>query len=119
MTTILNSLGVSYVGLPSGYENTTFHQHCDPKNQSHSKQISEDILKLLKKYNASGLPKTDVQTLGEIYQRNQSWRYSKLLSLRLLDCISTSGKGDEIMRALYLYASSQTDKSSVYVKLMD
>jgi hypothetical protein len=112
-------LGVSYVGLTSGYENTTFHQHCDPKNQSHSKQISEDILKLLKLYNASGLPKTDAQALGEIYQRNQSWRYSKLLSLRLLDCIKTSGKGDEIMRALYLYASSQTDKSSVYVKLMD
>lgn len=117
--TVLNSLGVSYAGLTSGYDNTTFHQHCDPKNQSHKQQISEDILKLLKKYNASGLPKTDAQTLGEIYQRNQSWRYSKLLSLRLLDCISTSDRGDEIMRALYLYAASQSDKSSVYVKLMD
>ena len=119
VTTILNSLGVSYVGLTSGYENTTFHQHCDPKNQSHSKQISEDILKFLKKYNATGLPNDDTQALGEIYQRNQSWRYSKLLGLRLLDCIKTSGKSDEIMKALYLYASSQSDKSSVYVKLMD
>ncbi len=119
VTTILDSLGVSYVGLTSGYENTTFHQHCDPKNKTHKKRITEDILELLKKYNASGLPKDDSQTIGEIANRNQSWRYSKLLSLRLLDCISTSGKGDEIMRALYLYAASQSDKSSVYVKLMD
>lgn len=117
--TILKSLNVNYAGLTSGWDNKPFHQTCDPKNKTHKKKISEDILELLKKYNATGLPNDDTQALGEIYQRNQSWRYSKLLSLRLLDCISTSGKGDEIMRALYLYASSQTDKSSVYVKLMD
>jgi hypothetical protein len=117
--TILKSLNVNYAGLTSGWDNKPFHQTCDPKNKTHKKKISEDILELLKKYNATGLPNDDTQALGEIYQRNQSWRYSKLLSLRLLDCISTSGKSDEIMRALYLYASSQTDKSSVYVKLMD
>ena len=92
---------------------------CDPENKPHKKRISDEILKLLKKYNASGLPKTDAQAFGDISQRNQSWRYSKLLGLRLLDCILTSGKSDEIMKALYLYASSQSDKSSVYVKLMD
>jgi len=117
--TILNSLGVSYNGLTSGWENTSFHQACDPKNKTKRLDITKEILSLLKKYNAVGLPKDDTQTMGEIANRNQSWRYSKLMSLRLLDCISTSGKGDEIMRALYLYAASQSDKSSVYVKLMD
>ena len=73
----------------------------------------------MKKYKATGLPKDDAQAMIEIAQRNQSWRYSKLLSLRLLDCISTSGKSDEIMRALYLYAASQSETSSVYIKLMD
>lgn len=117
--TILNSLGVSYNGLTSGWENTSFHQACDPKNKTKKLDITKEILLLLKKYNAVGLPKDDAQTMGEIANRNQSWRYSKLMSLRLLDCIKTSGKGDEIMRALYLYAASQSDKSSVYVKLMD
>lgn len=117
--TILNSLGVSYAGLTSGFNNKPFHMECDPENKPHKKRISDEILKLLKKYNASGLPKTDAQAFGDISQRNQSWRYSKLLGLRLLDCILTSGKSDEIMKALYLYASSQSDKSSVYVKLMD
>ena len=32
--TILNSLGVSYNGLTSGWENTSFHQACDPKNKT-------------------------------------------------------------------------------------
>lgn len=117
--TILNSLNVSYNGLTSGWDNKPFHARCHPDNTSQRHAITEEILKLLKKYKATGLPKDDAQAMIEIAQRNQSWRYSKLMSLRLLDCVSTSGKSDEIMRALYLYAASQSDKSSVYIKLMD
>jgi hypothetical protein len=117
--TILNSLDVSYNGLTTGWDNKPFHQTCDPKNKTHRHGITEEILKLLKKYKATGLPKDDAQAMIEIAQRNQSWRYAKLMSLRLLDCVATSGKSDDIMRALYLYAASQSDKSSVYIKLMD
>ena len=117
--TILNSLDVNYNGLTTGWDNKPFHQTCDPKNKTHRHGITEEILKLLKKYKATGLPKDDAQAMIEIAQRNQSWRYAKLMSLRLLDCVSTSGKSDDIMRALYLYAASQSDKSSVYIKLMD
>lgn len=117
--TILKSLGVNYSGLTTGWDNKPFHQKCDPKNKSARLGITEEILTLLKKYKADGLPKDDAQAKIEIAQRNQSWRYSKLLGLRLLDCIETSGKANDIMKALYLYAASQSDKSSVYVKLMD
>ena len=55
----------------------------------------------------------------QISMKDTSWRYSKLCGLRFLDCISGLGAGraSRAMKELYLYASSQTDKSSVHFKL--
>ena len=47
----------------------------------------------------------------------QAWKYSKLSGLRLLDWMSKHKNKDQIMKEIYLYASSQSDKSSVYWKL--
>ena len=52
-----------------------------------------------------------------ITDAKQAWKYSKLSGLRLLDWMSNHKKKDQIMKEIYLYASSQSDKSSVYWKL--
>jgi hypothetical protein len=119
---ILKSLGVSYNGITSGWDNKTFWADCNPKNKSKRGAITDELIALFNKY-AANRPTAgytgDVQARIELANRTQSYRYSKLMGLRLLDCMTTSGKGDEIMKALYSYAGSQTDKSSVHVKLMD
>ena len=52
-------------------------------------------------------------------ERSQSYRYSKLLSLYLLDTIDsqTAAVKTDIMKNLYLYASSASEESSVFRKL--
>ena len=92
----------------------------DP-NASKSKDITIEIYDLLKEYNAKGLDQTKKQRINmkvEIDTQDKSWRYSKLAGLRFLDWLNTSCKDkDMAMKELYLYASSQSDKSSVYYKL--
>jgi len=92
----------------------------DP-NASKSKDITIEIYDLLKEYNAKGLDQTKKQEINmkvEIDTQDKSWRYSKLAGLRFLDWLNTSCKDkDMAMKELYLYASSQSDKSSVYYKL--
>ena len=54
-----------------------------------------------------------------ITMKDASWRYSKLCGLKFLEWLSGLGAGraSRAMKELYLYASSQTDKSSVHFKL--
>ena len=92
----------------------------DP-NASKSKDITIEIYDLLKKYNAKKLDqskKEEINMKVEIDTQDKSWRYSKLAGLRFLDWLNTTCKDkDMAMKELYLYASSQSDKSSVYYKL--
>jgi hypothetical protein len=119
---ILKSLNVSYKGITSGWDNKTLWGDCKPTNKSKKDAITDELILLFNKYSANrplaNYP-GDVQARAELGNLSQSYRYSKLMGLRLLDCMKTSGKGDEIMKALYTYAGSQTEKSSVHVKLMD
>ena len=94
-------------------------QKCSPRANARVKQaVNEEIYSLLKKHNASGLP-NDKQTAMQIINlRPQSWKYSKLSGLRFLNYLKgLNGRADDAMKALYLYAGSQSDKSSVYYKL--
>ena len=86
--------------------------------------ISEEIYTLLKKYCSArdwnGSPTAKENMLMEISTKDTSWRYSKLAGLRLLDWICKIQSVKERNRAckeMYLYASSQTEKSSTYYKL--
>jgi hypothetical protein len=118
---ILKSLDVSYQGITTGWDNKAFWAACNPTNKSKRQSITDEIITLLDKYctaAAAEYPGPEQARL-EVGNRSQSYRYSKLMGLRLLDCFKTSGKEDEIMKALYSYAGSQTDKSSVHAKLMD
>lgn len=109
---ILDALGVSY----KSFNNQSLWTQCAPKNAQRA-SISEEICDLLIEHNATGMPKNRSQAIGEIANMSQSYRYSKLLGLRLLDAIKKSDKSDDIMRELYLYGASQSSKSGFYLKL--
>lgn len=89
----------------------------DP-NASKSKDITTEIYDLLKKHNAKGMTGTEKNNKADIATQDKSWRYSKLAGLRFLDWLKhTCSDKDMAMKEIYLYASSQSDKSSVYYKL--
>jgi len=89
-----------------------------PGTSAAQKKITNEIYDLLKKYNAQGMSGTEKNIKADIASQEKSWRYSKLAGLRFLDWLKTKCKdSDMAMKELYLYASSQSDKSSVYYKL--
>ena len=90
---------------------------CKPDAKQAAKITNEiyDLMNALptkpKGWNAS-------QAKTEIRSKDASWRFSKLSGLRFLAWLnSLNGEADRAMKEMYLYASSQTDKSSVYYKV--
>ena len=83
--------------------------------------ITKEIYDLLKKHNADKFDKSkkaENNNKAQIALQDKSWRYSKLAGLRFLDWLKHTCKDkDMAMKEIYLYASSQSDKSSVYYKL--
>ena len=92
----------------------------DP-NARNAGDITDEIYKLLKKHNADKLDQSkraEANNKAQINLQDKSWRYSKLAGLRFLDWLKhTCRDKDMAMKEMYLYASSQSDKSSVYYKL--
>ena len=81
--------------------------------------ITNEIYKLLKKFSPSDFKGTEDELKQVIRDKGASYRYSKLSGLRLLDWFIslTTSEANRAMKELYLYASSQSDKSSVYYKM--
>lgn len=92
----------------------------DP-NANKAGDITTEIYNLLKKHNAKDFDKSkkaEQNNKAQIATQDKSWRYSKLAGLRFLDWLKhTCSDKDMAMKEIYLYASSQSDKSSVYYKL--
>ena len=92
----------------------------DP-NANKAGDITTEIYNLLRKDNADKFvksPKAEANNKAQIATQDKSWRYSKLAGLRFLDWLKhTCSDKDMAMKEIYLYASSQSDKSSVYYKL--
>ena len=91
---------------------------CKPGKDNGKNKITDDIYDLLKEFSAKNF--TDNRnTKNIIAYRPQAWRYSKLAGLTMLKWLKDLGKDEanRAMKELYLYASSQSDKSSVYWKL--
>ena len=80
-------------------------------------KLDEEIYNLLVKYKAKGLKNKATDLAWIKNEAEQAWKYSKYAGLKLLDWVSTHKDADQIMKEIYLYASSQSDKSSVYWKL--
>ena len=91
----------------------------DP-NANKAGDITTEIYNLLKDYSATKFdksPKAAANNKAQIATQDKSWRYSKLAGLRFLDWLKKCKDPDMAMKEMYLYASSQSDKSSVYYKL--
>ena len=92
----------------------------DP-NTRNAGDITTEIYNLLKDYSATKFDKSkkaEINNKAQIALQDKSWRYSKLSGLRFLDWLqNTCSDKDMAMKEIYLYASSQSDKSSVYYKL--
>ena len=95
-------------------------------------KIAEDIYELLKKHQASDREvdisekKQEITNIINIKIDNpkktqkencQRWMYSKFLGLTLINAIKNRPDKDEIVKDIYLYASSQHSLSGVYYKL--
>jgi hypothetical protein len=81
-------------------------------------KISEEIYDKLKQYNAEGISPNKQATVGQISTFNKSYRYSKKLGLMLIHALETNkDKADEIVKDIYLYASSQHKLSGLYLKM--
>ena len=86
-------------------------------------KVTDEIYELLGEFSATGFTKgaTNKKAMWTtIATKDASWRYSKLSGLRMLKWFTSLSKtnANRAMKELYLYASSQADKSSVHYKLM-
>ena len=80
--------------------------------ESHAKEIAS----MMKSY---GLISDVQETAQTIRSKSDKYRYSKYLVLKLLLTMNSAGKDkqDEVVKDLYLYASSQASFSAPYIKL--
>ena len=92
---------------------------CKQTSGKKEETITNEIYKLLKKYSPSDFKGTETELKQTIREKGGSYRYSKLSGLRLLDWFVglKASEANRAMKELYLYASSLSDKSSVYYKL--
>ena len=84
----------------AGYDITGFLQnlhflHVNHWEVGYNESITTEIYNLLLKYKASGFEKGQ-ETMNIIATRTQSYRYSKLASLRMLDWFENLDKDDVI-----------------------
>ncbi len=123
---VLNNMGVQFPPkscLHKTYDNTKIWNDC--ADGAGNVPAIDEIIRLAMKYKAQGIDqKTKKDPEWHSYQakmdeRSQSYRYSKLLSLYLLDTIESQSAAvkTDIMKNLYLYASSASEESSVFRKL--
>lgn len=107
-------------------DNQTIWAKCDRKATDKMK-ITEEIEHLLKEHGQDIKGRKNNKKVGleacpdnlnSIADRSRSYRYSKLMGLRLLSTLKAQDDGgDRIMREIYLYAASESDQSSVYAKM--
>tara|TARA_X000000368_G_scaffold396741_1_gene365268 strand:- start:1862 stop:3388 length:1527 start_codon:yes stop_codon:yes gene_type:complete len=104
----------NFSGLPS---EPTFNE-CK-LGANNSEGITNELHRRLNGKNAKGWTTNSAQAKAILREKNASWRYSKLCGLRFLDWLEGLGdkEASRAMKEMYLYASSQTDKSSVHYKL--
>ena len=93
-------------------------------NSRNINTIVDDLYILMKKYIKTGkgfskVKKDESKMKSDIRQKDASWRFSKINGLKLLEWLDSLPDADanRAMKEMYLYASSQNEKSSVHYKL--
>jgi len=93
-------------------------------NSSKINTVVDDLYKLMKEYVKTGkgfskVKKDENKMKSSIMQKDASWRFSKINGLKFLEWLDSLPTADanRAMKEMYLYASSQNEKSSVHYKL--
>lgn len=80
--------------------------------------LVDEIYKRLKGNNAKGLNGLkESEVKAKIMEQDQSYRYSKVTGLRLIDFLKNRQDKSKIIQALFYYAASESDDSGVYYKM--
>ena len=94
---------------------------CNPEKATQKKttEITNEIYNLMNALPTKPIGWNAKDAKAEFRGKDASWRFSKLSGLRFLAWLNALGNGeaDRAMKEMYLYASSQTDKSSVFYKV--
>ena len=91
---------------------------CKP-DSNQSTKITNEIYNLMNALPTKPKGWNAKDAKAEFRDKDASWRFSKLSGLRFLAWLNGLGNGEanRAMKEMYLYASSQTDKSSVFYKV--
>ena len=122
--TVLNNMEVTFPAsgsMHSSFDNSKIWNDSAKKSANMGK-VCKEIVRLMMLYGADGMKSNPTEEekndwILRISKRTQSYRYSKLLGLYLLDTITRSNSADSIIRTLYMYAASKSDESGVFLKM--
>ena len=79
-------------------------------------KMAEEISRIAKEHEIG--PDYDTVTVDQIKKQTPKWVFSKYMGMTLVDIVySDTNKRDDLMTAVYLYASSQSDNSAPYMKI--
>ena len=79
-------------------------------------KMAEEISRIAKEHKIG--PDYDDVTVAQINRQTSKWVFSKFMGMTLVDVVySDTNKRNDLMTAVYLYASSQSDNSAPYMKI--
>ena len=79
-------------------------------------KMAEEISRIAKEHKIG--PDYDTVSVAQINDQTPKWVFSKYMGMTLVDIVySDTNKRDDLMTAVYLYASSQSDNSAPYMKI--
>jgi hypothetical protein len=88
------------------------------KTDAGKTKMAEKISEIAKKHHVG--PDADDVTVPMLKQQKSKWLFSKFIGMTLVDMAysqTSQTKRNELMTAIYLYASSQSDNSAPYMKI--
>jgi len=79
-------------------------------------EMAEEISRIAKKHKIG--PDYDTVSVDQISKQTPKWVFSKFMGMTLVDVVySNTNERNDLMTAVYLYASSQSDNSAPYMKI--
>ena len=79
-------------------------------------EMAEEISRIAKEHKIG--PDYDTVSVAQINNQTPKWVFSKFMGMTLVDVVySNTNERNDLMTAVYLYASSQSDNSAPYMKI--
>jgi hypothetical protein len=110
---------IQFICQANGTKRLPDQQHIAQLIKRLDKNTLVEFYNLAKQYGVKGLPKTTKAWLELMAENPLEWIFSKYMSMRVLDAILSKSDRiqDKIITSLYLYASSRSEYSAVYLKV--